>query len=97
MIDTGGQPELMEVMPCLLHNADLAIALLNLEYGLSELQQVDYHEKGEGYKRKTPSTLSSKFPPLSTENTIHNTRESQAYNIHCHMAAQYVITVLITQ
>ena len=34
MIDTGGQPELMEVMPCLIHSADLAIALLNLEYGL---------------------------------------------------------------
>ena len=56
MIDTGGQPELMEVMPCLIHNADLAIALLNLEYSLSELQQVDYHKKGEGYRRKIPST-----------------------------------------
>ena len=52
MIDTGGQPELMEVMPSLIHNADLAIALLNLEYDLSELQQVDYHENGEPYKHK---------------------------------------------
>ena len=52
MIDTGGQPELMEVMPCLIHNADLAIALLNLEYSLSELQQMDYHEKGEGYNAR---------------------------------------------
>ena len=60
MIDTGGQPELMEVMPSLIHNADLAIALLNLEYSLSEHQQVDYHERGEGYKRKTPSRLSSR-------------------------------------
>ena len=54
MIDTGGQPELLQVMPSLIHNADLAIALLNLEYSLSEQQQVDYHEKGVSYRRKTP-------------------------------------------
>ena len=71
MIDTGGQPELMEVMPCLIHNADLAIALLNLEYSLSELQQVDYHEKGEGYKRKTPSRLSSRDIILKLTSTLH--------------------------
>ena len=71
MIDTGGQPELMEVMPSLIHNADLAIALLNLEYSLSELQQVDYHEKGEGYKRKTPSRLSSRDIILKLTSTLH--------------------------
>ena len=71
MIDTGGQPELMEVMPCLIHNADLAIALLNLEYSLSEHQQVDYHEKGEGYKRKTPSRLSSRDIILKLASTLH--------------------------
>ena len=71
MIDTGGQPELMEVMPCLIHNADLAIALLNLEYSLSEHQQVDYHEKGEGYKRKIPSRLSSRDIILKLTSTLH--------------------------
>ena len=71
MIDTGGQPELMEVMPCLIHNADLAIALLNLEYSLSEHQQVDYHERGEGYKRKTPSRLSSRDIILKLASTLH--------------------------
>ena len=74
MIDTGGQPELMEVMPCLIHNADLAIALLNLEYGLSEHQQVDYHEKGEGYKRKIPSRLSSRDIILKLTSTLHGKR-----------------------
>ena len=71
MIDTGGQPELMEVMPCLIHNADLAIALLNLKYSLSELQQVDYHEKGEGYKRKTPSRLTGRDIILKLTSTLH--------------------------
>ncbi|CAI8024874.1 Mitogen-activated protein kinase kinase kinase 19 [Geodia barretti] len=31
MIDTGGQPELMEVMPSLIHNANLALVLVNLQ------------------------------------------------------------------
>ena len=57
MIDTGGQPELMEVMPFLVHNADLAIALLNLECSLSEHQQIDYHEEGVSYKCQTQSRL----------------------------------------
>ena len=76
MIDTGGQPKLMEVMPSLIHNADLAIALLNLEYSLSELQQVDYHEKGEGYKRKTPSRLSSGDIILKLTSTLHHGKKS---------------------
>ena len=71
MIDTGGQPELMEVMPSLIHNADLAIALLNLEYSLSEHQQVDYHEKGEGYKCKTPSRLTGRDIILKLASTLH--------------------------
>ena len=71
MIDTGGQPELMEVVPSLIHNADLAIALLNLECGLSKHQQVDYYEKGEGYKRKTPSRLTGRDIILKLTSTLH--------------------------
>ena len=73
MIDTGGQPELLQVMPCLVHNADLAIAVLNLEYSLSEQQQVDYHEKGVSYKRKhkIKSTLSGRDIILKLASTLH--------------------------
>ena len=71
MIDTGGQPELMEVMPSFIHNADLAIALLNLEYSLSEHQQIDYHEKGESYKCKTPSRLTGRDIILKLASTLH--------------------------
>ena len=73
MIDTGGQPELLQVMPSFIHNADLAIALLNLEYSLSEQQQVDYHEKGVSYKRKRKikSTLSGRDIILKLASTLH--------------------------
>ena len=46
MIDTGGQPELMEVMPCLVHNANLAIMVVNLVYGLDDYPKLNFHEKG---------------------------------------------------
>ena len=52
MIDTGGQPELMEVMPSLVHNANLAVLVLNLMYDLDERPPVDFHMKGRAYKRK---------------------------------------------
>ena len=55
MIDTGGQPELMEVMPSLVHNANLAVLVLNLMYDLDERPPVNFHMKGIAYKRKTLS------------------------------------------
>ena len=51
MIDTGGQPELMEVMPTLIHNANLAMVLVDLRYGLDEHPLVHYHEEGVSYNR----------------------------------------------
>ena len=71
MIDTGGQPELLQVMPSFIHNADLAIAVLNLEYSLSEHQQVDYHEEGEAYRRKTPFMVSGRDIILKLASTLH--------------------------
>ena len=55
MIDTGGQPELMEVMPSLIHNANLALVLVDLRYTLDEYPPVTFHEKGVGHERKFPS------------------------------------------
>ena len=51
MIDTGGQPELMEVMPSLIHNANLAVLVLNLMYGLDEHPQANLHVEGVAYKQ----------------------------------------------
>ena len=71
MIDTGGQPELLQVMPSFIHNADLAIALLNLEYSLSEHQQVDYHEEGVAYRRKIPFMVTGRDIILKLASSLH--------------------------
>ena len=55
MIDTGGQLELMEVMPSLIHNANLALVLVDLRYSLDEHLPVTFHEKGVPHERKFPS------------------------------------------
>ena len=60
MIDTGGQPEYMERMPCLIHNANLAILVVNLLYGLDERPPVRFHVKGVAYKLDMPSQYSTR-------------------------------------
>ena len=60
MIDTGGQPEFMERMPCLIHNANLAVLVVNLLYDLDEHPPVCFHVKGMAYKREMPSQYSTR-------------------------------------
>ena len=71
MIDTGGQPELMEVMPSLIHNANLAIVLVNLKYGLNECPPVHYHEEGVAFTRSNPSRYTNREVILKLVSTLH--------------------------
>ena len=60
MIDTGGQPEFMEVMPCLVHNSNLTLLVLNLAQPLDAYPKVTFHQHGKGYTRPLPSPLTSR-------------------------------------
>ena len=60
MIDTGGQPELMEVMPSLIHNANLAVLVLNLMFGLDDHPPINLHMEGQVYNRELLSQYSSR-------------------------------------
>ena len=55
MIDTGGQPELMENMPTIINHCHLAVIVLNLLYGVDDYPPVDFHKDGKAYKRALPS------------------------------------------
>ena len=70
MIDTGGQPEYMEVMPCLIHNANLALLVVNLMYGLDEQPALNYHVKGVAYERKLLSQYTSRQIILKLVSTL---------------------------
>ena len=51
MIDTGGQPEFMEVMPCLIHNSDLTILVLDVTKSLDAYPTLSFHEDGTAFKK----------------------------------------------
>ena len=60
MIDTGGQPEILENLPSLIHHCHLIVLVLNLMFGLDEHPFIDYHEEGVAYKRALPSQFSNR-------------------------------------
>ena len=60
MIDTGGQPEILENLPSLIHHCHLIVLVLNIMFGLDEHSSIDYHEDGEAHKRALPSQYSNR-------------------------------------
>ena len=78
MIDTGGQPELLESVPSLIHHCHLAILVLNLMFGLDEHPSIDYHEEGKTYKRLSPSQYSNREIMQKLASTLQAKRFSQS-------------------
>ena len=60
MVDTGGQPEFIEIMPSLIHNSNLTLLVLNLAQSLDEYPPIDFHEDGRAYKRPLPFILTNR-------------------------------------
>ena len=60
MVDTGGQPEFIEIMPSLIHNSNFTLLVLNLAQSLDEYPPIDYHEDGTAFSRPLPSVLTNR-------------------------------------
>ena len=60
VVDTGGQPEFMEIIPSLLHNTNLMILVLNLAQGLDVYPEIAFYEEGIATKRPHPSSLTNR-------------------------------------
>ena len=60
VIDTGGQPEFMETMPCVLHNSNLTALILNIAQRLDEPPKVTLHRNGKGFTRIVPFPLTNR-------------------------------------
>ena len=82
MIDTGGQPEILENLPSLIHHCHLIVLVLNLMFGLDEHPSIDYHEKGKAYKRALPSQFSNRQIIQKLASTLQAKRFSQKED-HC--------------
>ena len=82
MIDTGGQPEMLENLPSLIHHCHLIVLVLNLMFGLDEHPSIDYHEKGKAYKRALPSQFSNRQIMQKLASTLQAKRFSEKED-HC--------------
>ena len=60
IIDTGGQPEFMEVMPSLIHNSNLTALVLNLAQSLDACPEIAIYFDGNACKRPLPSMLTNR-------------------------------------
>ena len=74
MIDTGGQPEMLENLPTLIHHCHLIVLVLNLMFCLDEHPSIDYHEEGEAYKRALPSQFSNRYIMQKLASTLQAKR-----------------------
>ena len=77
MIDTGGQPELIEVLSSFIHNANLAVVVINLMFRLSQHPPINYHEKGIAYNRKLSSQYTGREIILKLASTLQAKKSSR--------------------
>ena len=77
MIDTGGQPEFMEVLPCLVHHSNLTVVVVNLKYGLDEYPLIAFHEKGTAFKRGLRSRRTNRQVIQQLARTVKAKRPSR--------------------
>ena len=77
MIDTGGQSELIEVLSSFIHNANLAVVVINLMFRLSQHPPINYHEKGIAYNRKLSSQYTGREIILKLASTLQAKKSSR--------------------
>ena len=52
LIDTGGQPECLEILPTLVHNSDLILLVVNVTKHLDEYTMPTFHKQGCKYTKE---------------------------------------------
>ena len=77
MIDTGGQPEYMEIMPHLIYSCHLAVLVLNLVFGLDDYPPIQLHDKGIAYKKALPSQFTNRQVIQKLASTLQAKRFSR--------------------
>ena len=56
MIDTGGQPECLEVLPCVIHNANIVLLVVDLSKSLDDPVAPTFHKEGSTFRKDTLPT-----------------------------------------
>lgn len=80
MSDTGGQPEIMEVMPSVIHNANFIILVINLMNDLDEHPQHSLRDQGIEFN-KPSFQYTSKQMILKLASTLHAKEFCRTFHI----------------
>ena len=84
VVDTGGQPEFMEVIPSLIHNSHIIALVVNLAQSFDDHSQMAFHEDGRKFKRPHPFVLTNRQMILQLIRTMQAKRsmnEDQQFKI----------------
>ena len=84
IVDTGGQPECLEVLPTVLHNTNLAILVVDLSRSLDANPQPTMHEKGYKYGKRVPLLCSNRQIIEQTAHTISGRTNSSLLVVGSH-------------
>ena len=87
MIDTGGQPEFMEVLPCLVHHSNLTVVVMNLAYGLDKYPPIAFHKKGTAFKKGVQSQCTNRQVFQQLAQTMQAKRLSRKRGQHSRIIA----------
>ena len=82
MIDTGGQPEFMEIMPSLIHNSNLTLLVLNLDQSLDEKVQFAFSENDTLFKKPLPSIQTNRQVTHQLARTLQAKRPTHKGSQH---------------
>ena len=77
VVDTGGQPEFMEIMPCVMHNSHVVALVLNLAQPLDAYPQITFHEDGRAFTHPVPSSLTNRQIVLQAARTMQAKRSTR--------------------
>ena len=70
VVDTGGQPEFMEVLPSVMHNSHIIALVLNLAQPLDTCPKMTFYEDGRAFTCPIPSSLTNRQIILQAARTM---------------------------
>ena len=86
VIDTGGQPQFMEIMPSLIHDFNLTLLVLNLDQPLDEEPQFVFYENDTPFKRPPPSIRTNRQVICQLARTLQAKWPTHQQSQHFHVS-----------
>ena len=81
MIDTGGQPECLEIMPFLIQNANLILLVVNLSISLDKCTVPTFHKDHTGFEKRNLLTSNGELIKQLAQTVMAAQTETQSRKV----------------